>query len=768
VITAEPVDAQVPQGVSEVLAESGPDINRQAPKEIWWVRTSIGRIPMLHPDSRFLVMWLLIGFTFIIFEAFSIPLSLAFSIKAAGGYFWFVSVINSYFLVDIPINFFSGYVDGNGSLTMKPSKTARRYLASGFVPDVISALPWEWIDLGDSGPSGTAQFTRGIRFIRAFRLLRLTRLFRLMRTNAMSEKIEIFVEANQIFQFLTGLARILFLLFGITHWAACAWYSMGCRNVGDDDTTWIDRYLMPRWQEDDKLERYVYSVYFTLTTMTTVGYGDMSAQNIEETCFVLVLLLVASVVFAGLMGVLTDLISTLNNASNVRNDRKAQLSRYMRWRAVPHDLFLNIRQHILFLWDENEGFETYEEDIKAQLSPALKTELCFHIYGRLLNSCPFLSWLQGYEPCMKQLATMVQSFFLSKGDLLFRVGQPNEQIYLLLHGSVWLTRNESLFPDVGSLSKGAIINEGPEGFMIPRHREAGIVDVGKMLVDKTVQKTKMRKSASNCIRDEVVTEWGVRKPYCGLETSGNPIFDSMPLRQATAVLKRSDLRQKKAARTIQRRWRRRKASLDFPSESPYKETKRKATMLQSKTVSSPAYFGESCLWSPVEKWKEEEPPLYTYTARCETRSELVYLPREAMQELFALFTPWLGERFEVFRQAVIASLSTYVDVGKKNIDKVNIEGNWVDLGPMDTTAPQDDQAMDAMHCKTLLRAAQPTRTQMTILRSAAGQNLPAMPRVNTMTLLSDSPATPATRPPVRMSSGLESRRSVPPLGPPGC
>ena len=38
-----------------------------------------------------------------------------------------------------------------------------------------------------------------------------------------------------------------------------------------------------RWDEEaDKFQRYIYSFYFTLTTMTTVGYGDMSAQNFED------------------------------------------------------------------------------------------------------------------------------------------------------------------------------------------------------------------------------------------------------------------------------------------------------------------------------------------------------------------------------------------------------------------------------------------------------------------------------------------------------
>merc|ERR1719410_2122746 len=170
----------------------------------------------------------------------------------------------------------------------------------------------------------------------------------------------------------------------------------------------------------------------------------MSARNLGETCFVVALMLLASIVFGGLMGVLTDLIANLNSPKNARNDRKAVLSRYMKWRAVPNDLFIRIRQHIIFLWEENMGYEEYEDELKNQLPPCLRTELCYHIYGRILHSSPFLAWMWDYTVCMKQLALMVHSLFLSEGDLIFRVGQLNEQIYVLLSGRVFLTRNNSV------------------------------------------------------------------------------------------------------------------------------------------------------------------------------------------------------------------------------------------------------------------------------------------------------------------------------------
>ena len=47
----------------------------------------------------------------------------------------------------------------------------------------------------------------------------------------MAERCEVVMEANESLMFGVDLVRVLFLLFGITHLAACLWYSIGARNV---------------------------------------------------------------------------------------------------------------------------------------------------------------------------------------------------------------------------------------------------------------------------------------------------------------------------------------------------------------------------------------------------------------------------------------------------------------------------------------------------------------------------------------------------------
>ena len=91
----------------------------------------------------------------------------------------------------------------------------------------------------------------------------------------------------------TSFMRLGFLVYWISifaHWTACGWITIG---GGNPDV--------------DNLTRYIRAIYWSVTTLTTIGYGDITPQNNLQTIYTMFIMLVG----AGAYGYLVANIESL-------------------------------------------------------------------------------------------------------------------------------------------------------------------------------------------------------------------------------------------------------------------------------------------------------------------------------------------------------------------------------------------------------------------------------------------------------------------------
>ena len=75
-----------------------------------------------------------------------------------------------------------------------------------------------------------------------------------------------------------GSRRILLFFLSVTvaiHYCGCFWYYIAkINNFGPD--TWVYQY---NYQNNSDVSLYIASIYWTVTTLTTCGFGDIHAYN---------------------------------------------------------------------------------------------------------------------------------------------------------------------------------------------------------------------------------------------------------------------------------------------------------------------------------------------------------------------------------------------------------------------------------------------------------------------------------------------------------
>jgi len=354
------------------------------------------------------------------------------------------------------------------------------------------------------------------------------------------------------------------------------------------------------------------------------------------------------------------------------------LQRYLSWRHVPKQLGASMRQHLMYVWNATGGNDEVEALVKKDLSPMLRLELMYHIHGQALDSVPFLAWMRGYSVVVKEMAGIVDSINLSRGDFLFHSGEHNETVYLLRMGNVWISQNRSVFAG-DHLTKSR--QKAAKAKALAQIHEARMAH---MVLSNTVRVWQSKEQRQHAARP----------------LPGDP-FHSPILHEAGLKIQREDLKLASAARVLQRSWRRKRAARAelhgaSPGPTPIvfgslfgdgrarpglsrKQTLTGQTM-PSGEVPGPAYFGESCLWVDRRDWALPG-PRYQYSASCRTRAEVLSISRSAIGEVIDKFSPWLGERFEIFRAAVVS--------GQEDLDGI------VPLAPPDSSFVEGDAEVNS-------------------------------------------------------------------------
>ena len=95
----------------------------------------------------------------------------------------------------------------------------------------------------------------------------------------------------------------------VAHIYACFWHYISYKGGNLDQNTWLDHLNI---RTSDWTNRYLYSIYWALTTMVTVGYGDITPQNPKEILFCSFTLLSGSMVFGYCLNRIGTLLTNMD------------------------------------------------------------------------------------------------------------------------------------------------------------------------------------------------------------------------------------------------------------------------------------------------------------------------------------------------------------------------------------------------------------------------------------------------------------------------
>ena len=319
---------------------------------------------------------------------------------------------------------------------------------------------------------------------------------------------------HKVFDSLRMLSYLVILVF-ITHIISCLWYAVGTIEEFDSEGTltagWIERYGLVEiereelnatcdqecasgdWDQRRDIQplsyQYLKSFYWSLTTLTTVGYGDVTAGTSAEMLMSCIAEMVGGVIFGMLIGVIGTSITSGRLADRKYKDKMEKIAEYMRVKQVPISLRRRIRVHYENLYKHHTVFN--ESEFLQKMSPQLKNETVDYIYRDIIGKVPILNGLS--ENVVHKICLAFEPWTAARGDVVTRDGDDADTFYIIINGELKMSVLDTACEPaeqvtVGVFGKGSFFGE-----------EAVVLYFLKgMKPDITVKRTETAQAITDC------------------------------------------------------------------------------------------------------------------------------------------------------------------------------------------------------------------------------------------------------------------------------
>jgi hypothetical protein len=277
-----------------------------------------------------------------VYQCIFIPYRLAFAVAIVDTWEVVIDyIVTAMFMLDIVLNFNTGFYS-KGMLIVSRKQIALNYIKFWFWLDLLASFPYDVIvesfigkeDEDNAGSNSMYKAPRLLRLIKIFRFLRILKLIRIAKLKQIIIKLEDFF-TSLTFSTLFVIFKLLAVIGFIAHWTACWFYFVSFEDSFFFQDVWIRH---SKTIDMSVRERYVTSLYWALTTMTTVGYGDVIPRSANEKVYAMAAMIIACGTFAYTVGSVGGIISKQSADETLYRERAIAVNLYMKKNELPYDL----------------------------------------------------------------------------------------------------------------------------------------------------------------------------------------------------------------------------------------------------------------------------------------------------------------------------------------------------------------------------------------------------------------------------------------------
>lgn len=269
--------------------------------------------------------------------------------------------------------------------------------------DLISALPL--MSLANLAGYGSGA---GVTTVVALKMLLVPKVLKIR---------EITDSYDELHPVVARLLPMAFIIPIVVNFIACGWVWLGSGTAGPADDKWFE---------------YVRSLYWTFTTLTTVGYGDISAKTMPQMIYCMATMVVGVAFFGYVLSNVASILARLDSAREEYLSLLDKVEAFMRANELPGEIRSKVRAYYRYIWESRKGYD--DGFILSSLPQKLRAEVALHLNSEIIEKVPLLKGAS--QDCLQDIVMQLKPLVVVPGEKVFHVGEPGDAMYFIHRGPV--------------------------------------------------------------------------------------------------------------------------------------------------------------------------------------------------------------------------------------------------------------------------------------------------------------------------------------------
>ncbi|EQC39651.1 hypothetical protein, variant 1 [Saprolegnia diclina VS20] len=336
------------------------------------------------------------------------------------------------FLFDMLLRFFLMYRDEWSNIWIaQPTQIVRHYIKGWFAVDLVSVIPFDLIN-----------FFVGSSAVQQLRLMRVLRLLRLMKIIRVIQGTDMFTrwEAKMSMNYATlALTKFAFIALMISHWIACIFRFIVDIEYYVDSSgkvyNWLTMHSMGSTplSEMPPSTQYISALYWSVMTLTTIGYGDLVPSTLAERALSIACMLLGAGTYAYVVGGVCQILNSMDASTTEFHQTLDTLNEYATQNQLPAELTSRLREY--FHSSRALLRDKQNLDLLLTMSPGLRGEVSV-FNNKWIADISFFHCSDVLERAqfVTALALVLRPECFPPSEFVIREGELNTKMYLVQRG----------------------------------------------------------------------------------------------------------------------------------------------------------------------------------------------------------------------------------------------------------------------------------------------------------------------------------------------